>query len=322
MCDHSEKIDELASALVKFQGMTACVPRTRSGQNGHRTYQYSPLDAAIDHCRANLLECGLAVMQTVEGDSEDVIIGTRVLHGSGQFIASSFKMRTAGQNPQDQGISITYGRRYGYMAGLGIIPEGEDQDGAIGAKKPSGSKTAPQSSGKPIKPSTKQIEFIEQLATNIDTGKMNAYLEANLGASNLQALTGGKTGTASALISDLKDGKVKAWTPPHDPETGEVTDPAPDARREPANVSEPTADPSATPPAEGPAPPVDPDEYLRATVIQGIKDQMERQGIPKEAVAHWALVKFGHAGSTTDELEIVFNALADGEIEQTYVEED
>jgi hypothetical protein len=49
-------------------------------------------------------------------------------HESGQFIASTYRLKPAKEDPQGYGSALTYARRYGLAALLGIVAD-DDDDG-------------------------------------------------------------------------------------------------------------------------------------------------------------------------------------------------
>lgn len=128
----SEKINELALSLSKAQAEFAPVPKSRTVDflyNGQRTkYNYADLSDFIDAVKGPMAKYGLSHTQqlvTIEGR---VVLWTRILHSSGQWILSTYPL-TLGAKPQDAGSAITYARRYTLSALLGVQSE-DDDDGA------------------------------------------------------------------------------------------------------------------------------------------------------------------------------------------------
>ena len=122
----SEQIDELAAALAKAQGMMENAVMNRV--NPHFKSKYADLAAIFDAARKPLSANGLAIVQTI-GDG---VLHTRLLHTSGQWIASEHPLPMAGR-PQEIGSALTYARRYSLSALIGIAAD-EDDD-ATGAEK-------------------------------------------------------------------------------------------------------------------------------------------------------------------------------------------
>lgn len=150
--DRSEALNELATALATFQGTigsvgkdkTANIP-TKSG--GSYSYSYADLSSIWDAIRKPLSESGLSVVQMPEIGDGMVYVSTLVLHTSGQWIQSTVGTRPADTTPQAIGSAITYLRRYGLGAMLGIVTDVDD-DGAAGSqsKRPPQIERAPRPS--------------------------------------------------------------------------------------------------------------------------------------------------------------------------------
>jgi hypothetical protein len=134
----STDLAEIAKAISTFQGKigsvgkdkTANIP-TKSG--GSYSYSYADLSSIWDAIRQPLSECGLAVVQMPEFGDGLVYVTTAILHTSGQHIQSTIATRPSDTTPQAIGSAITYLRRYGMGAMLGIVTEVDD-DGAAGSK--------------------------------------------------------------------------------------------------------------------------------------------------------------------------------------------
>jgi hypothetical protein len=122
----SEQISELAAALAKAQGMMDNAVMNRI--NPHFKSKYADLAAIFDAARKPLSANGLAIVQTI-GDG---VLHTRLLHTSGQWIASEHPLPMSGR-PQEIGSALTYARRYSLSALIGIAAD-EDDD-ATGAEK-------------------------------------------------------------------------------------------------------------------------------------------------------------------------------------------
>jgi len=147
----SEQISELAAALAKAQGMMENAVMNRI--NPHFKSKYADLAAIFDAARKPLSANGLAIVQTI-GDS---VLHTRLLHTSGQWIASEHPLPMSGR-PQEIGSALTYARRYSLSALIGIAAD-EDDD-ATGAEK------AHRANGKPAVEllNADQMEFVWEKA--------------------------------------------------------------------------------------------------------------------------------------------------------------
>jgi hypothetical protein len=143
--DKSDNIDELAKALALAQ------PKIRGAakdaQNPHLKNKYADLGATWDACRDALAEHGLAVLQLptpVEvfengQPRTGMALDTILTHSSGQWIRSRTLLDYGdekGIKPmQALGSALTYARRYGLAAMVGVCPE-DDEGEAAGRGRP------------------------------------------------------------------------------------------------------------------------------------------------------------------------------------------
>ena len=129
--ERSEHINELATALAKFQGqleqpkMNSTVKvKTRTG--GEYSFKYADLSECKAAARKALSDNGLSVTQLVE---DDYSVNTMLMHSSGQWISSRLRMpvNTNVAEAQTIGAAITYAKRYAFCAILGIVAD-DDND--------------------------------------------------------------------------------------------------------------------------------------------------------------------------------------------------
>ena len=124
---HSEQIDKIAPALLKAQRALRAVHKTAT--NPHFKSKYVPLDEVMDAAKEALNANGITIMQaTGDEDAAGFNLLTRFQHESGQWIEGRVRMPMDKGTPQGAGSAITYGRRYGLSALLGIVAD-EDDDG-------------------------------------------------------------------------------------------------------------------------------------------------------------------------------------------------
>lgn len=129
----SEKINELATAMAKFQAEVK--PALKGSTNPYFKSKYADLQSCWDAAREALTKNGLSVIQggppylvLPANNGEVVTVCTRLLHSSGQWIESSLTMKPAKADPQGIGSAVTYARRYALAAILGLVAD-EDDDG-------------------------------------------------------------------------------------------------------------------------------------------------------------------------------------------------
>ena len=124
----SEKIEALATALVKAQGEARDITKDKQGYG----YKYATLESILSMLRPILTKNGLAVVQTHGKQGNDITVTTRIIHTSGEWIedtgAVEFEKLKGMNNAQAVGSVITYLRRYQISSFLNITSD-EDVDG-------------------------------------------------------------------------------------------------------------------------------------------------------------------------------------------------
>jgi hypothetical protein len=135
MPNQSESIAALAAALAKFQGQVHGA--TKNATNPHLRNKYADLASIWEAIREALTAHGLSVVQLpAPGDNGTLRLHTRLLHESGEWLESEIQMPLGKQDPQGYGSALTYARRYGLAALLGIVQEDDDAEGAMKRSEP------------------------------------------------------------------------------------------------------------------------------------------------------------------------------------------
>lgn len=123
----SDTLGELAPALVAAQKKMPGIDKDGKGYN----YRYATLDNIMAKVRPVLSDNGLAVVQMTTG-TDSIGLTTRLIHESGEWIEDTiFAPPDESQTRssiQSAGSTITYLRRYGIAALLGLADE-TDTDG-------------------------------------------------------------------------------------------------------------------------------------------------------------------------------------------------
>ena len=129
MTSHSPELDQLATALAVAQGSMQGAVKDRT--NPAFKSSYADLASTWDACRVALSSNGLAVSQH-PGRLEDgsVTVTTMLLHKSGQHITSVCSALPRDASPASVGSVVTYQRRYGLAAAVGVSPEDDDGQAA------------------------------------------------------------------------------------------------------------------------------------------------------------------------------------------------
>jgi hypothetical protein len=127
---HSAQINDLADSVAKAQSQVEGAKK--DSQNPHLKSKYADLASVWDACRKALTDNGLSVLQPVSANGSKVTVTTLLMHKSGQWISSDLELTAVQNTPQGIGSAITYGRRYGLSAMVGIAPEDDDGHAASG----------------------------------------------------------------------------------------------------------------------------------------------------------------------------------------------
>lgn len=147
----SEQIGELAAALARTQ---AVLNRAKeSATNPFLKNSYADLGDVWDAAREPMTANGLSVAQFPTGQGDSIGLVTVLLHESGQWIEDVVYLPLGDERGKSQaqvaGSIISYLRRYGLSAVLGIVT-GEDDDGNAGGD--ARGNTSPQAQAKRQRP--------------------------------------------------------------------------------------------------------------------------------------------------------------------------
>src|SRR6478735_5670956 len=151
----------LIQDFIAFQ--QAVGPIYKDAQNPHFRSSYAKLEDVISATYEALNNNGFAVIQPiiyeydVNGNVYQVL-QTELRHISGESVISKYLLTPKDEsNPQQMGSAITYARRYALLAMLGLAPEDDDGNAAVGSASPSTSSSSKKSSTdtKPVASSTK-----------------------------------------------------------------------------------------------------------------------------------------------------------------------
>lgn len=127
----SEAINDLAAALALAQAEMKNAKLNKV--NPHFKSRYADLAEIRDTVTPALSRNGLAVVQGTETDGNAIVVVTRMIHKTGQWIESRFPITY--DKPQTMGSAITYGRRY-LLSAICAISADEDDDANAANEKP------------------------------------------------------------------------------------------------------------------------------------------------------------------------------------------
>jgi len=165
----SETIGELAAALSSLQ--TAMKPAAENSVNPHFKSKYADLASCWDAVRPHLK--GLSITQSVASSGKTVEITTLLIHSSGEWLSSTLALEARDPSPQATGSAITYGRRYGFCAALGISSGDDDGEAAQPSRPaPTNRPTAPTVQPQPL-PADRRAKALEAFNEQIQSCKQN-----------------------------------------------------------------------------------------------------------------------------------------------------
>ena len=139
----SLEIDALSTALAAAQGALKNPPKNKI--NPHFKSRYVDLSDGLDAIRECYAKHGLAFIQGTSVMDGTIILNTRIVHKSGQWIESDYPVGGFGR-PQEMGSAMTYARRYALFGLVGVAGEDDDDGNAAQAAEttPVKGKVAPK----------------------------------------------------------------------------------------------------------------------------------------------------------------------------------
>ncbi len=130
---------QLVAALVQVQAVLEGAKTT--AENPHFKSKYATLEDVWKACRKPLTDNGLCVIQLTEGNGDgNVGVTTILAHRAGASIKGTLTLKPDRPGPQAAGSAITYARRYGLMAIVGLSPTDDDGEAATVRTAPQVSK--------------------------------------------------------------------------------------------------------------------------------------------------------------------------------------
>lgn len=151
-------IGKIALALSKAQGAFEPVQKTRPAKvqmksGGTYTYMFADLSDVFAAIKAALKEQELCVCQGIVVTPEGEQLETLLIHSSGQYLRNLVPLSVAqGTGPQALGSALTYARRYGLTALIGIAAEEDDDAQSAEAARKENPQTKSQKAKPPEEP--------------------------------------------------------------------------------------------------------------------------------------------------------------------------
>lgn len=132
----SDSIKELAAALSKAQGEIKGA--VKDSANPFFKSKYADLSSVVEAIRDAFAKNGLSYTQAIEPTERDEVrVETILLHASGEWLSAGvLALPVSKHDAQGFGSALTYARRYGLSAAVGVAPEDDDGNAATKAAPP------------------------------------------------------------------------------------------------------------------------------------------------------------------------------------------
>jgi len=188
----SDSIANLAKSLCAAQGVMEAAKK--DADNPFFKSKYADLASVWDACRAPLTSNKLSIIQLPGKDESGYFLDTILAHESGEWIASRLALKPIKDDPQGVGSAITYARRYGLQAMVGIAPEEDDGEESMGRKI-----TKPKPEPEPVK----QLTDEDRKAGNID--RLRLFIRDHCGIGEQEDYEAHFCQKAATLCEDSRD---------------------------------------------------------------------------------------------------------------------
>lgn len=154
----------LAAALAAAQG--EIVNPAKGAENPHYKSRYANLVDGLRAIKGPLAKHAIAVVQCTRMQDDLLILTTRLIHDSGEWIEGEWPVANWTKlTPQQMGSALTYARRYSLFSLVGISGADDDDDAAA----------ASAAADDPVI-DMDDVVYIEMLLRDTDTG-LTRFLE-------------------------------------------------------------------------------------------------------------------------------------------------
>ncbi len=124
MFETSAETDKLDAALAKAQ--MEIKPSGKSGMNPHLRKKYADLVDVWEACHEALAKNGISVTQWPENTAPGRLGIITRLACEGQWMKGSFDLPVGKDDEQAYGKTLTYGKRFGLAAAVGVVSSEDD----------------------------------------------------------------------------------------------------------------------------------------------------------------------------------------------------
>jgi hypothetical protein len=168
----SESLTEIGHALAAAQASMGVAIKDTRGQVGqNRNYKYADLASVMNAAHDALEANKLSIIQRPMPSDVGVCIQTMILHESGEWISDGgLHLPLQKIDPQGAGSSITYARRYGLAAMLGIVQDDDDAASAVAQQGAQAATTAAAPAQSAVQAITERFDATPAPPTESSTG--------------------------------------------------------------------------------------------------------------------------------------------------------
>ena len=173
----SDSIQHLAAALASAQAEIRGA--LKDSKNPHFKNDYASLESVIDAVRGPFAGRDLAYTQLLSDGGQDVLIETVLMHKSGEWLSSAFRIPATKRDPQGYGSAVTYGRRYALAALAGLTQVDDDGEAArVEQPRPNTAKQVAPDEFDALPPEAQQVvrEWALEVIAFVEDGKPEAAL--------------------------------------------------------------------------------------------------------------------------------------------------
>lgn len=130
--EFSPTLGAIAAALAKAQ--SEITGAKKDSVNPFFKANYANLESVWEAIKIPLSKNGLTVVQGFTQDEKALLVESRLIHSSGEWIHSTLRLPILKQDPQSIGSLASYGRRYNLTALVGVYQEDNDAEQAMDRK--------------------------------------------------------------------------------------------------------------------------------------------------------------------------------------------
>lgn len=118
----AEALSKAQAEMVQPEKNKTVEVKNQAGTSVLYTFDYADYNAIVEAVRGPLSKFGIAFTHLVDIVDRELVLVTRLIHSSGEFLESLYPLPSS-RNPKDLGGAITYGKRYCLSAITGCVAD-------------------------------------------------------------------------------------------------------------------------------------------------------------------------------------------------------